>query len=1027
MLLSKCHNRAMPSEEEISVHMADSLIPPYMPKGARGARITMTSAISLINRYCSSLPCDMATKLTPRWEIKVVDPESNEKEYYCRLRMPINSPLRQIIIGDTMKQKRLAKMAAALKACKLLDECGELNEHLVPVSCLVDKALEEELGPTEEEITDETKIITDGMPGTKRRKQLYKKHVPKFLRDSRPTSGVRCYLHIFEMDLVEPLPDCLNPRKRPLFNPKDTSRGVALLSSKILPSVNPFPIFTKFGRILVKIHALETSIILVDEEVKKLEEFHKFIFSDALWLVKDKEFSPQCSPFSYYIVPVNKDYAENYYIDWSFIDATKVHPYNDIKQKTSTITRTQFDEKLFESSVLMRSYKMHEWENTRPTFHHVTHILYDMSPQSRMNSELFKDYYKRKYSLEILNDKQPLVETVQSGVLHFWKPIYNSVKETFEDICVLSKTKQRHMNYREYLVPELCIIHPFPSPFFSKVSCLPTILFRLHSLLLAEEIRQNVASQGFIGSLHLKPNHVWPEFNLETSDKALREKLYKNGHIKAYVRNVTEPKDVIKIDGKISSFEVKVKLSDHPGPEPSLILQALTSKGAGDEFDLERLEMIGDSFLKYVMSVNTYYKYSNFDEGKLSKLRSGLIQNLHLYQIAKKKKLAEYLICTCFSCNTTWLPPCFIVNKVITKNSSSQKANCDEDGENAPAKCQHFTEQIISDKCIADSVEALIGVYLLSCGQQGALRFMYWLGLNPLLKNSSICNHDFESWPPVPPDPILAKDLSKDLVNQSLSRLTSGFDRFEKVINYSFKNKAYLLQAFTHPSYVYNEITDCYQRLEFLGDAVLDYIITRQLYEDPNDHSPGMLTDLRSALVNNVFFAWQAVKHKYHEFLKMLSPHLFRLLSDYVERLKNSDAFKFFEECGYYLEEIECFELDEVEVPKALSDIFESVAGAIYLDSGMSLDAVWNVYYPMIEPALKHLSEHVPKSPVRELYEISKKEDVFGEPVQKSGKTYIEVELKGKKFVGVGPNKKVAKRSAAKRALAYLKYKKEET
>ena len=40
----------------------------------------------------------------------------------------------------------------------------------------------------------------------------------------------------------------------------------------------------------------------------------------------------------------------------------------------------------------------------------------------------------------------------------------------------------------------------------------------------------------------------------------------------------------------------------------------------------------------------------------------------------------------------------------------------------------------------------------------------------------------------------------------------------------------------------------------------------------------------------------------------------------------------------------------ELEIPKALGDIFESVAGAIYLDSGMSLDTVWRVYYRMMKP-----------------------------------------------------------------------------
>ena len=62
--------------------------------------------------------------------------------------------------------------------------------------------------------------------------------------------------------------------------------------------------------------------------------------------------------------------------------------------------------------------------------------------------------------------------------------------------------------------------------------------------------------------------------------------------------------------------------------------------------------------------------------------------------------------------------------------------------------------------------------------------------------------------------------------------------------------------------------------------------------------------------------------------------------------------FRQFNECiffQYYLiEEGESEEAEDVEVPKALGDVFESVAGAIYLDSGMSLNAVWKVYYGMM-------------------------------------------------------------------------------
>jgi hypothetical protein len=43
---------------------------------------------------------------------------------------------------------------------------------------------------------------------------------------------------------------------------------------------------------------------------------------------------------------------------------------------------------------------------------------------------------------------------------------------------------------------------------------------------------------------------------------------------------------------------------------------------------------------------------------------------------------------------------------------------------------------------------------------------------------------------------------------------------------------------------------------------------------------------------------------------------------------------------------------EDIEIPKALGDIFESIAGAIYLDSGMSLEAVWRVYYRMMRPQI---------------------------------------------------------------------------
>lgn len=78
-------------------------------------------------------------------------------------------------------------------------------------------------------------------------------------------------------------------------------------------------------------------------------------------------------------------------------------------------------------------------------------------------------------------------------------------------------------------------------------------------------------------------------------------------------------------------------------------------------------------------------------------------------------------------------------------------------------------------------------------------------------------------------------------------------------------------------------------RLEFLGDAILDYVITRHLYEDSCKYSPGVLTDLRSALVNNNIFAALAVKWDFHKYFKAISPPLFGVIEKFVARQKERE------------------------------------------------------------------------------------------------------------------------------------------
>lgn len=74
-----------------------------------------------------------------------------------------------------------------------------------------------------------------------------------------------------------------------------------------------------------------------------------------------------------------------------------------------------------------------------------------------------------------------------------------------------------------------------------------------------------------------------------------------------------------------------------------------------------------------------------------------------------------------------------------------------------------------------------------------------------------------------------------------------------------------------------------WQRLEFLGDSVLDILITWYLYQKHKDIDPGELTDLRAASVNNDNFAYAAVKRELHVHLQHHSGYLESEISAFVK------------------------------------------------------------------------------------------------------------------------------------------------
>ncbi|EFO26258.1 hypothetical protein LOAG_02227 [Loa loa] len=533
------------------------------------------------------------------------------------------------------------------------------------------------------------------------------------------------------------------------------------------------------------------------------------------------------------------------------------------------------------------------------------------------------------------------------------------------------------------------------------------------------------------------------------------------------------------LDWMTFSFEEDT-FNDHPdGVSPCTLLQALTLSNASDGINLERLETVGDSFLKYAVTDYLFHTNPEQHEGKLSFARSKEVSNCNLYRLGRKHNLPSLIIGSKFDPNDGWLPPCyaptsdfkapntldaeerdkFIENVLEGKTVERQEpvrvpTGWDEadrnsqvrriadgietiefpknmitswDGEEiTPLPYNLLTQQSLGDKSIADAVESLIGAHLLELGPTATLRFMKWLGLKVLTE-------------PVQVEPPLLRFIdTTEQPDKSLRKLNDlwvqfQFSKLEDFIGYRFNDRAYLLQAFTHASYYKNRITGCYQRLEFLGDAVLDYVITRFLFQHSSHYSPGVLTDLRSALVNNTIFASLAIKHNFHKHFIAMCPRLHHMIEKFVCLCteKNLSSANFNEEMYMVTteEEIDEGEEEDIEVPKAMGDIFESVAGAIYLDSGRSLDIVWRVFYNLMKETIDECCSNPPRSPIRELLEMEPERARFSklERILETGKVRVTVDIQGKcRFTGMGRSYRIAKCTAAKRALRYLRSLKKE-
>ncbi|XP_021755481.1 ribonuclease 3-like protein 2 [Chenopodium quinoa] len=179
----------------------------------------------------------------------------------------------------------------------------------------------------------------------------------------------------------------------------------------------------------------------------------------------------------------------------------------------------------------------------------------------------------------------------------------------------------------------------------------------------------------------------------------------------------------------------------------------------------------------------------------------------------------------------------------------------------------------------------------------------------------------------------------------------------EGILNYKFRNKKLLEEALTHSSSTTTKSVS-YQRLEFLGDAVLGLAVANSVFLDYPNVDEGILHLLRCANTNTEKLARVAVRIGLYRYVRRNS-----LLLDAKVR-----EFALVAEA----EDDTALNKGAVKAPKVLADIVESVIAAVYLDCDFDLKFLWQVVRGLLEPIVK--LETLSVQPVAMLYELCQKE-----------------------------------------------------
>lgn len=358
----------------------------------------------------------------------------------------------------------------------------------------------------------------------------------------------------------------------------------------------------------------------------------------------------------------------------------------------------------------------------------------------------------------------------------------------------------------------------------------------------------------------------------------------------------------------------------------NLVSEALTLSTVSTT-NYQRLEFLGDDLLKYYASTQVFVDNPKHPEGLLTVYTSRIVANSRLQRATRSLGLDKFLTRVKFS-GQDW--------------SAGVR----------PEESRHDTKgpgRYLSSKVLADVIEALIGAAYVDGATQDMSEEKVIAALKLFINEIS--------WR------TPAENIAKLVTKSSGIVAEEKLEPVEGMLGYRFKQSHLLAEALTHSSY--NPGISSYDRLEFLGDAVLDHIVKIRLYQNDELLSPAEMTLRRHALVSHAtlsFFALQA-SHILTttnievdlDTKKTTETEVNRTvyLPDHIRLIDSREMWKARKKTLSTWKEVQprilhAFEhgkrfpwarLLSLDAPKSYSDVIESILGAVFVDSGARLEA----------------------------------------------------------------------------------------